>query len=44
MVKHWNGLSEEVIDSPSPEVLRDMDMWHLWTWFTSGLGTAGLPV
>lgn len=43
-VKHWNRLPKGVIKSPSLEVFKDMFMWHLGTWISGDLGSAGLMV
>lgn len=37
-------LPREVVRSPSLEVLKDMQMWHLGTWFGGGLGSVRLAV
>lgn len=38
------GYPGEGVKSPSLEVFKDMQKWCLGTWFSSGLGSAGLIV
>jgi len=33
VVELLDRLPKEVAESPSLEVLKDMEMWHLGTWF-----------
>lgn len=41
VVKHWNRLFREVFESQFLEAFKSQ-MWHLWTWFSDGLGSVGL--
>lgn len=43
-VKCWDRQPREGLESPSLEVLEDVSMWHLQTWFSGGLVSAGLMV
>ena len=42
--KHWNKLSREVVESQSLEEFRRLVNGALGTWFSDGLGGAGLTV
>jgi len=37
VVKHWNRLPREAVESPSRRYLKGMMMWYLGTWFSGGL-------
>lgn len=42
VIKLWNRLRRELMDSLSLEVFKRHEMWHLATWFRGGFSSVGL--
>lgn len=42
VIKLWNRLHRELMDSLSLEVFKRHEMWHLETWFRGGFSSVGL--
>lgn len=40
VVKHWNRLPRKVVQAPSLEILKNMEIWHLVIEFSGGLDHA----
>jgi len=37
-------LPRAVVESPSPDVFKNIQMWHFWSWFSGGLGSIRVVV
>lgn len=42
VVRLWNSMSREVLESPSLESVQERLKWHSGMWFCGGVGCAGL--